>query len=91
MKPKLSCKKQDKELIEFRKEIDSVDQEIVKLFRKRFSIVSKVKKFKQKNNLPMTDKKREVEIVDKLGKKFDIKFVKDLYMVVFRYGKKLHP
>lgn len=53
------------ELDEYRKQIDSIDKELIELFEKRMNIAIKVGKYKRKNNLPIFNGKREEEVVEK--------------------------
>lgn len=46
-----------------RKKIDKIDSEIIQKLAERFSLVSKIARFKIKNNLPIIDGKREKEIL----------------------------
>lgn len=53
------------ELDEYRKQIDSIDKELIELFEKRMNIAIKVGKYKRKNNLPIFNGKREEEVIEK--------------------------
>ena len=55
------------DLQEMRKEIDVIDDQIVKLFEKRMSIAEHVAKFKIENNKPVFDRNREEEKLEALG------------------------
>ena len=57
-----------------RKEIDTIDSEILKLFNRRMEISGEIGKYKEENNLPITDIEREKEILLKAVKKIDGKF-----------------
>lgn len=48
-----------------RNEIDEVDRELTELFEKRMGLVKKVADYKKKNNLPITNSKREKEVIAK--------------------------
>ena len=54
------------QLIKFRKEIDKIDLELIKILTKRFGITDKVRLFKAKNNLPIEDRNRESEIMQRM-------------------------
>ena len=54
-----------KELKEIRKEIDSIDKEMASLFEKRMELVEDVAAYKKENGLPLTDKNREAEVIEK--------------------------
>ena len=57
------------DISDYRKEIDEIDSELVKLFERRLDAVTKVGEYKKKNNLPILNEKREVEVIDKNIKK----------------------
>ena len=48
-----------------RKEIDAIDKEMARLYEERMKIVSRVAKYKIQNGMPVLDKKREAEIIDR--------------------------
>jgi len=50
-------------LEDWRKEIDSIDLEIIRLINQRGIIVKKIGTLKAKAGLPIVDKKREAEIL----------------------------
>ena len=52
-------------LEEYRKEIDSIDRELVSLFEKRMNVALKVGEIKKKRNLPIFHSKREEEVIEK--------------------------
>ena len=54
------------DLTECRKNIDRIDDEILKLFLERMAIASEVAEYKQKNNMPTLQKSREREILQKV-------------------------
>ncbi|MBD3359626.1 MAG: hypothetical protein GF365_02885 [Candidatus Buchananbacteria bacterium] len=63
-------------LTKVRKEIDKLDDDIMKLFKKRKKLVEKVGKIKKKHKIPMLQKVREVDIdkkLDKFAKKHGLK------------------
>ncbi len=53
------------DLTECRKNIDRIDDEILKLFIERMNIAASVAEYKQKNNMPTLQKSREREILQK--------------------------
>lgn len=53
------------ELDNLRIKIDEIDKELTKLFEERMNIVLKVSEYKKKNAVPVTDSKREEEVVKK--------------------------
>ena len=52
-------------LAKYRKEIDNIDKEIVKLFEQRMEISSKIRDYKKNNNLQILNKEREKEVIEK--------------------------
>ena len=53
------------ELNELRNQIDQIDKEMAVLFEKRMKIVKQIGEYKKENNLPILDKKREEEVIEK--------------------------
>ncbi len=53
---------------EYRKEIDVIDNELMKLLERRFSLASLIAAEKKVCDLPILDAKREAIIFDKLEK-----------------------
>ncbi len=78
-------------IAEWRREIDSVDNEIMKLLCKRFEITKKIRRYKKANNLPVMDKERERQILqEKTGSSgLPRKFVKDFYKIVFEESRRV--
>lgn len=54
-----------KTLVECRDRIDEIDKEIIRLFEERMSVVVQVAQYKKENNLPIFNKEREVEVINK--------------------------
>jgi chorismate mutase len=55
-------------LTKVRKEIDKLDDMLLKLFKKRSKLVERVGLIKKKHKLPIFNKDREIEISHKLEK-----------------------
>lgn len=75
-----------------RKEIDKVDEEIIKLIISRFELAKKIGQIKRQNNLPLTDEDREVKVKNKwllLAKKYGLSesFVEAFLPILFSYAK----
>lgn len=49
------------DILDLRKDIDKIDNELVKLFAERMEVAAKIADYKQKNNMPVLDAKRERE------------------------------
>ncbi len=58
----------DKRILELRKQIDDLDEEIIQLLKKRMGISKEVGKLKEKLDIPVEDTSRENEIIDRLTK-----------------------
>lgn len=52
-------------LEDYRKEIDSIDRELISLFEKRMNVAIKVGEYKKERNLPVFNAKREEEVIEK--------------------------
>lgn len=52
-------------LEDYRKEIDSIDRELVSLFEKRMNVALKVGEYKKERNMPIFHSKREEEVIVK--------------------------
>jgi chorismate mutase len=81
-------------LNQLRKDVQSINLEIVKLLAKRNSIVKKIGKYKKENKLQITDKKLEKKIFSELNKKSDAlklnkKFVNDVFKRIVKESKRL--
>lgn len=55
-------------LHELRKEIDEIDEQIIKLLEERLRIAKEIGEIKRELNLPIRDEKREEEVLKKAGK-----------------------
>lgn len=71
---------------ELRKEIDSIDNELVGLFEKRMRTASSIADYKRENGLPVSDKSREREVINKVTSKVSPEFgeyARVLYQTIF--------
>ena len=63
------------DLSKLREEINSVDREMVELFKRRMTIAASVAEYKKEHNLPVLDAARErallARISDMAGEEFD--------------------
>lgn len=50
---------------EYRKRIDEIDRDILRLFEERMRTAEKIGEYKKQNGLPITDENREKEVVEK--------------------------
>lgn len=53
----------DKQLEEYRKDIDNIDKQILQLLKDRFSIVDCVARYKHKHNLPVFNYDRSLKVI----------------------------
>ena len=58
----------DKRIQKLREQIDEIDEEIIQFLKKRMGISKEVGKLKEELHIPVEDKKREKEIIDRLTK-----------------------
>jgi chorismate mutase len=57
------------QLEEYRKEIDKIDEELLQILQKRFTVVKKIGRIKKEKNIPPLDEKRWQEVLNKITKK----------------------
>lgn len=81
------------DLSEIRQEIDSVDSQIVELYKKRMGLALEVAKYKIDNNKPILDSTREKEKIEKakamVSDNFDKEAVADLFRQIMASSRKL--
>lgn len=70
-------------LLEFRKEIDLLDDELIELINKRVEKGREIIKHKIENGMGKEDLEREREIVSRLKKKYNSKLVDEIYSRIF--------
>lgn len=73
-----------------RKEIDSIDAEIVDCFVRRMKLSEKIGKLKKENNMPVYDAAREKELLDRVSSLCDEEYreyTKSLYHVILSASK----
>lgn len=92
----MPTKKQSKNqgIKEHRKQIDEIDNQILELLKERFEISKKIGKYKKQNNLPIRNKKREKQLLEKnknKAKDFNLKpdFVKKLFRLVLKESRRI--
>jgi chorismate mutase len=77
----------NKTLEELRKEIDSLDHELVEVLAKRMTAVKKVGELKDMQGLPIMDEKRRQELLEKVGSKAEAlaiskSFIEKLFSII---------
>ena len=79
-----------KELENIRREIDSIDDKLVKLYVERLEKIKEVAKIKEITNTAVVDEQRESDILYRLTKNHsdDIKkYIEQLYSTIFSLSK----
>jgi len=74
-----------------RKKIDLIDKKIAKLLVMRLTLIKKIGAYKKKNGIKITDKKRELQVINNI-KKYSIyhqKFMANIFKNVINYSKKI--
>ena len=78
-------------LQKLRKKIDSIDRKIVSLLLNRFELAKNIGKYKKSNKIKISDKKRELKIMDNVkkssGKNREI--ISQIFKKIIDYSKKL--
>ena len=73
------------DLSEIRKEIDSVDEQLVSLYKKRMKLAASVAEYKRANNMPVLDSSRERALLAKIsemsGEEFE-EYSRTLYSTI---------
>ena len=78
------------DLNEIREQIDTIDDELLKLFEKRMELVTSVAEYKKANNLPIFNSKRERDIVSRLtaGKdNVNARYISSLFSSMFEVSR----
>jgi chorismate mutase len=81
-------------LAKFRKEIEQINSQILRILAKRNKISKKVGKYKKQYGLKITDKKKEKEIFSKIRKQskklgLNQKFAEDIFKRIIKESKRL--
>ncbi len=89
----MANEKADK-LKDFRKNIDKIDGEILKLLADRFTIVKKIGKYKGFNGVKIFDKERENQILNKIkieSRKYKTneKYIENIFKSIIKNSKEI--
>ena len=79
------------DLTALRREIDSIDDELIQLFVKRMDVCAQVADYKKKNNLPILMPARELEKLEDVARKAGPEmadYAKQLYALLFQIWDK---
>ena len=83
----------DKRILELRQQIDSLDEEIIRLLKKRMGISKEVGELKEELQIPVEDKGREQEIIDRLtqqaGQNLSEEQLIRIFTAVFKSSKQV--
>ena len=78
------------DLMDYREQIDRIDEELLLLFQKRMEISWQIACYKKEHNLPVMDAAREKEklgdISEKAGEGFDL-YAQKLYKTLFEISR----
>lgn len=72
-----------------RKEIDSLDQEIMKLLDRRFILTTEIGRLKKDTKTKVLDTNREKIIYDKISKYSHFPELREIYKTIINESKKL--
>ncbi|MBI2430445.1 MAG: chorismate mutase [Candidatus Levybacteria bacterium] len=75
-----------------RKQIDNIDEQIITLFARRFSLVKKLGKIKKEKKLPIKNITREEEKINTLIKRVEgmsKEFIRDIWQRIFTESYRL--
>ncbi|MBE6820341.1 MAG: chorismate mutase [Ruminococcaceae bacterium] len=78
------------DLNELRNKIDSIDKELVKLFKERMETAAEVGRFKQENGIPVFNRQREREIINNVTESVPEElqsYAKTLYQTLFELSR----
>ena len=83
-------------LSNLRKEINEIDEELIKIIKKRMDVSVKIGKFKKENNIEVLNTNREKEVIanimnfnDKINANLEEEFIKELWILLMNYSKKI--
>ena len=83
----------DKRILQLRQQIDKLDEEIIRLLKKRMGISKAVGKLKEELDIPVEDKNRENEIIDRLthqaGQNLSEEQLIRIFTAVFKSSKQV--
>lgn len=73
-----------RDISEIRKDIDSIDAQLVALFEKRMALSEEVAFFKKENSLPVLNSSREDEVIEKVCSQLENQELCDYTSKLFR-------
>ena len=76
---------------EYRKQLDKIDEEIVKLFHKRLAITGNIGRYKKEKGLPVLDESREEEKLNAVAalceEPSEAEGVKELFRTIMKVSR----
>ena len=83
----------DKRILELRQQIDELDEEIIQLLKNRMGISKEVGKLKEELDIPVEDKNRENDIIERLtqqdGRNLSEEQLIRIFTAVFKSSKQI--
>ena len=83
----------DKRILGLRQLIDKLDEEIIQLLKKRMNVSKEVGRLKEELHIPVEDKNREKEIIERLteqaGQNLSEEQLIRIFTAVFKSSKQL--
>lgn len=83
----------DIRILNLREEIDEIDEKLIALLKTRMDVSKKVGKLKVTLDIPVEDKEREEEIIQRLGELADGKLKEEqlirIFAAVFKSSKQI--
>lgn len=82
-------------LEKLRKRIDAVDQQLLKLLAERLEIGKDIAEYKREHDLPIQDRKRELEVIKDRIKKCkelgidDERFITELFELIMKKSREI--
>lgn len=78
------------DIAELRKDINSIDNQIIELFKKRMEVVTSVAAYKKERSLPILDEKRESELLERIASMAGEElgdYARELYTTVMKVSR----
>ena len=90
MEEKIIADRESGEMEKQRANINAIDSHIIKLLERRMRSVERIREIKNKMNIPVKDKKREEELINRLKKETHLSgpFIKAIYTEIFKEAYK---
>ena len=80
-----------RDLSEIRKDIDSIDNQLIDLFKRRMDCAKEVGFYKKERNIPVLNQQREIEILDNVQEKGGEygEYARELYKKIMELSREL--